>query len=136
MEGEFKPNDNGFIIRIFFILTTFLCMVRYEGSLYSTTDSFRPGYQTQVELVVSERRPSPSQFKIVDAFARVSTGSTGPHVDLSSIYKYSMLRYHHFVSQRLKYCRSAFSNRYTILSIIQKNNTWHQSPDDDSILIG
>ena len=136
MQDESSTNVNGMPVRLFFILTTFLCMIRYEASLYSPTDSFHPSYQTEVELIVSKRRPSQSQFKIVDTFTQVFAGSTTPHVDFSSMFKYSMLRYHHFVSQRLKVFRSAFSLQHTILSIIQKNNTWHQSPDDEPNLIG
>ncbi len=136
MQDESSTNVNSMPVRLFFILTTFLCMIRYEASLYSPTDSFHPGYQTEVELVVSKREPFQSQFKIADAFTQVFAGFTTPPADLSSIYKYSMLRYRHFVSQRLKVYQSAFSPQHNLLSIIQKNNTWHQSPDDELNLIG
>ncbi len=118
-------------IQFFFILTTFICIVKLDSNLYIPTDCFYHPNQTRIELVVSEQAEYNVTFNTSSISQGQETDFTLAHVDFSSINKFLLIQYSNYVLHQLKSFKYFLIPNQQLVSILQNKNIRHQSPDED-----
>jgi hypothetical protein len=125
-----------YIFRYFcYILVILIFLVKTESSVYSVEHSNYYN-QTKTELVVAaEPEYDFNFFKLETPLKRI-TDFTPTHIDLSVIYEFTHFHYNNYVLLQLKLLKRPFSPHYQLTSVLQKNNIWHQSSEEDPLLFG
>ena len=132
--SEKNKNLKGLFLRFVFILTALIYLVKAESSLYTPTNYCDDPIQTKIELVVSTALEYDLSLYKLDAPPKQTRDFTHTHIDFSSINKFALLHYHNYVLHQLNSFNRTFTLHHQLTSILQKNNIWHQSSDEDPLL--
>lgn len=127
-------NTTTLFIRFFFILSTFINVVKAEGSWFAPTDHCYHCNQTEIQLVVSIVPEDELNFYELEASPKQKTDYALTPIDFSSIHKLKLLYYNCYVLDQLKTLKRSFTPNLQLASILQKKNIWHQSSDEDPLV--
>ena len=125
-------NGKDVFFKIIFILNALIYIIKFENSLCTPTYDCNSPNQTRIELIVTGRPDYNLSFCKCNTSPKQATHFTLTTTDLSSINKYSLIHFNNCILHQLKSLKYTFSPFYQLISILQKNNIWHQSSDDDS----
>jgi hypothetical protein len=117
----------------FFIVIVFINLIKYENNLYATTTYHHCRNQTEVELILSDRPEYNLSFVRLNPTPKPATNFTFAHLDFSSIHKYWLIHYHHYVHVQLKSFNRTFLPNQQFVSILQ--NMWHHSSFESGNLV-
>ena len=123
-------------IRFFFVLTAFAYLLKAESTLNAPIEFCYYSSPTEIELVVSGEPDYGLSFQETKAHPKQIADFTRAQIDFSAIYKSAQFIYDRYVLQQLKSFGQAFTLRHRLTKVLQKNNIWHQSSDEDSLLLG
>lgn len=144
MDHRDTPKHKNIFIRVFFILNLFVYSffifstlvypAIIENNLWVYTGCYYDLDQTEIEPAFSERSNNKFGFYNLNSSPKQTAGFTPVNVDFSAVHKYSLIHYNNYVRHQLKLFDRTFTPRQQLVSILQKNNIWHQSSDEDSPL--
>lgn len=124
-------NGKDIFFKIIFILNALIYIIKFENSLCTPTYDCNSPNQTRIELIFTGQSNHPKSFYKLSIPLK-TTPFTPLIADLSSINKHSLNHYNNCIRYQIKYYKSHFDFNHQIISILQKNNIWHQSSDEDS----
>jgi len=125
MNNKNTAKYTNFFTVTFFILTTFVNLIRFENNRYLPTDYTQHSNQTEIELVVSERTEYNLSLNKLNPPLKRVINFTYTHIDFSSIHKYWLIHYQNFVLIQLKSFNCTFIPKKQFVSILK--NMWHHS---------
>ncbi|MFC1975780.1 hypothetical protein ACFLXQ_05235 [Chloroflexota bacterium] len=141
---ENTPNHKNVFIRLFFsfnvfvysffIFSTLIFPLMLENNRSVDTGCYYDLDQTELELAFTERSEYIFSFYQLNSSQKQTAGFTPANVHFSAVHKTSLIFYNNFVRHQLKLFNRTFTPQPQLVSILQKNNIWHQSSDEDPSL--
>ena len=131
MNNNYTLNFKNILIRFFFLLSAIVILVKAESGLYYHTDYCYHYSQTVIELVVSEGLDYNFGFRNINDPQDEIADFSCAGFDFSLTQSHSLIQFNNYVLHQLKSLSSTLHPNHSIISILQKNNTWHQSSDED-----
>ena len=133
-----KNHHTGNLLRIFFLLGFLIAGIRLETFIYSSVDNYSYSENVNNELVTYE---SPKADLILTDFNgydnyNVSITSTVYEPCISHSFKIAVYSYNRLIISKLKTLRSACFLSSNIITILQKNNISHKSPEEGPVVSG
>ena len=126
---------NNWIRTLLFVAISFLYLMVFENNLCGLIDYSYDSDQTIIEANYQSKLPKIFQsYKGPYSFKQKKTHGS---FYLENIYKYrKKLLYltNNFSTAHLKNQNNYTLSFHPIISILQKNNAWHKSPDEDAFL--
>jgi len=136
MNKKNKTTFMKFIVRFFFSLSVFVCVVGTENYLPALTEYSYYQSQTEIELVVPATSDNDlGLFKLTDT-SKLTTKTTQPDLCFLSNQKLALLHYNNTIRHQIISFLHAFTPNQHLLSILHKTSVWHQSPDEVPFLFG
>ena len=125
--------QTGYIIDLLFILSLFIAVIKLENYLYNTENySFYPDLVNN-ELILSEQIAENSNLSDYNDYCGNITYHNFEASHLS-LFKIAVYSYNCLVFIKFKTIISNHIIHLNIISILQKNNTWHKSPEDKPVI--
>lgn len=125
-------NSKDVFLKYIFILNALIYIIKYDNSLCTPTYDDNSPNQTRIELIETEKsdyhlssckcQPSPKRI----------THLPFTTTDLSYVNRVLLIQFHNLCVQHFKSIKNTYSPFHLLISILQKNNIWHQSSDEDS----
>ena len=132
MNNKYKKN----YIRTFILITvSFLYLAVFESDIYGCVDYSYSSDLTNIEVLYQPELPK--EFQPYNALSSFKQRKAYGSFYLENIFKCEkrlLFSVNNFSAIYLKNQIYYALNFHHIISILQKNNTWHQSSDDDPFL--
>ena len=126
----FKKNQARYLLNIFFLLGFLLAGSRFENFLYVTENNCYYSDLPTNELVISEQATGELSLTDDDSkYEGIINYSCEPAV--SQFYKIALRSYNCRILLKFKTIISNHIINSNIISILQKNNTWHKSSEEE-----
>ena len=126
-----KPYNKSIFVGLILILNGVLSLDKIEARPSLTENPHIFNNLTEVELVFGETLKSDPDILTFNTFFDQYDQISTYNFDYASLFKYSQIRYDNYVYCQLKIFNNTFSQSNLIISVLQKNNTWHQSTGDE-----
>ncbi len=123
---------NNNIRKYFFIAITFLYLMAFSSDSFGSANYHRAFNVTHIELI--DQSDSLNEFQLYENPSSQSKSEEYVSFYLENIFKCRkklLLSVNYFNINCFNNQQRYYSPFHHILSILQKNNTWHQSSDDD-----
>jgi len=127
-------NVKDIFAKFFIISYVFISTLQIENSLYIPTDYCFYHSQIEIELVLSEKSHYDISFYNLNTSQKQTKDFTLAAFDFPPVNKCLLIQYNNLVLHQLKSLEYNFYSNHRHISILQKNNIWHQSSDEDSFL--
>jgi hypothetical protein len=117
-------------IRFLFILNAFVYLITFENRLGTAVWNSGNPDRTQIENVFTQKSHHDSAFTGFSPCPRQIVGTVDVNIDFIKNSRLALTVYNQNVLNQIKSFHH-ITALYPFISILQKNNIWHQSSDDD-----
>ena len=131
MNSKYRDNR---IRTFFFVAVTFFCLRVFEKDICGSVNYSYASDLTNIEAIFQPELPK--EFQPYKSSLPLKQRNAYVSFNLENTIKYRKKLFLSISNISNKYIKN--QNKYTLsfhhlVSILQKNNTWHQSSDDDSL---
>jgi hypothetical protein len=133
-------NPNGIVnknyhVKIIFILSIIISLIKIESIVYSTINYQKYREQTTTELVVHPiHNNAPGFCKLFSSSDDPVSIHYSNHENIS-FSRFALFYYNNFLQSHYKIFKNKFISQIDFVSILHKHNISHRAPDEDSLLL-
>ncbi|MCP4180703.1 MAG: hypothetical protein GY756_23330 [bacterium] len=119
-----------YLKNIFFLIVLFFACIRLENYFHETDDCFNNPILVNNELLISEQIKE--EYVLTDYKDNHEAISCDPVETIEKLsYSFAIISYNKLIVSRFKTMNSNHIFHNDIISILQKNNIWHQSIEEE-----
>ena len=117
--------NSGYLIALFFILNTFINVVKFDNDLYFPSYYTHYSDQAKIELVVSEQTECHLNLNKLNPAPKQVTDFAFAAIDFLVIHKYQLIQYQNYILIQIKSFIHSFIPNQQFIAILQ--TLWHHS---------
>ena len=124
---------NSTFIRLLFLLSAFIYFVKSESNQYYIYDY--GDYQSQIGIELVNSKDINFKFLNILFPQLFNSYESTPSIDFSTLYNYWSNHFGSYIFHQIKLVNQKSAPNQQVVLILQKSNTWHQSPDEDAFIL-
>ena len=130
-----NKNKNNYIRTLFFVAISFLYLTVFEDDIYGSVNYSHASVLTNIEVIFQPELPKNFQpYKSSSSLKQKKAYGSFYLDNIIKCRKELFLPVNTISSIYLNIQNKSSLPLHHVISILQKNNTWHQSSDDDAFL--
>jgi hypothetical protein len=135
MNNQNVVDNKNYFLKIIFILSLLVSLVKIESLVYSSIDYQKRQVRTTTELIVHSAKFNISGFYKLFSSINEKLDIHPPVNETFSFYRYSLFYYDNFLLTHYKVFNNNFISHSQIVYTLHKNNISHQSSDEEFLLL-